>query len=270
MPCVVFTGCSFTAGFGLNKDDHNNSKKSKHLWVNLCHQNIPKLSSIELVNSAVSGSSNTDIFEQAIDAISKYKHLKYLICCWTSMPRYSFHVGFELYETKVLLVAQQRTHNLNKTTINKKYLQNLLNRLKVLHHLQYEIVRLIKYINVLIRLCTEKQIEFINVNSLCPWDKDFFVKQPSANIKPSGFTAFTQKEILSVDSRDDEEIFKLYDLQHTMYDDAGGVHANRWINLYNPLYQNIIDVNYDNLHPGIKSNELFYQIFARRIENIIN
>jgi hypothetical protein len=270
MNAIAFAGCSYVAGYGLNPKNHSDSKSSPYLWVNLCHQKILQFKKLELINISYEGSSNTEIFEQAVEIISKNKNLKYLICCWTSMPRYSFRAGFELYDTTISMENKQRIHHLNDTIISEKYLQDLVDRINTLHHLQHEIVKLIKYTNILTNLTKEKQIKFFNVNSLCPWDNKFFIQKDLENLLPSDLTKFTQKEILNVDTRSDQEIIALYQLQHQMYNDVGGIQSKNWINLYNSYHNMCVDVNYDKLHPGIKSNQIFSDFFTREITKKIN
>ena len=272
MDAIAFAGCSYVSGYGLNAENYSDSKSSPYLWVNLCHQNIPQFKKLKLINISHEGSSNTEIFEQSVDIISKNKNLKYLICCWTSVPRYSFHAGFELYDTTVYMIneSKQRTHKLNNTIIGEKYLQDLVDRINTLHHLQDEIVKLVKYINILTRLTKEKKIRFFNVNSLCPWDNNFFIQKDLENLLPSDLTKFTQKEILNVDTRSDQEIMALYQLQHQMYNDVGGIQRESWINLYDSYKSMCVDVNYDKKHPGIKSNQIFSDFVTKEIIKKIN
>ena len=256
---MTFLGCSFTAGTGFNEE-----KESPDLWVNLCHKNIKCFSNLTLLNLSHEGASNSEIFEQAVEAISTQTDLKYLICAWTSMPRYSFDVGFELYNTREHAEPLlNRTHNLNQGTISNDYIQNCVNRFKALHHLQFEIVKLVKYINLI--KCLGKNIRIININALCPWDEGFFI-QHNDNFFPGDLTEFTKKEILNVHNRDDEEIYKLYKLQHHQYNSVGGIDPTTWVNLYNSFLNLKIDVNLDQLHPGIESSKIYYNLVKQYIE----
>ena len=58
----------------------------------------------------------------------------------------------------------------------------------------------------------------IFVNSLCPWDKDFFVYKEARSFKPMDLSEYT-RSLLNVDNRDDDEIFKLYELQQVVFRD---------------------------------------------------
>jgi hypothetical protein len=182
------------------------------------------------------------------------------------MPRYNFSVGFELYDTTTSMQDKVniRSHKLNTGDISADYIQDLLDRLKVLHHLQWEIIKVVKYVNILKKLTEKFEINLVNINSLCPWDKDFFKYNQHA--LPMEFTEFTQNEILNIQNRSDEEIFKLYTKQHQMYNELGGIQPQTWANLYNSFLSLRTDTNYDNLHPGINSNQHYYQLVKQYIE----
>ena len=267
MAKVVFSGCSFTAGNGwidtdIEKSLQTECKEHPDLWVNLCYNQIPQLKKLDLINVAQGGISNTEIFKNTSKAIANHTNtIDTIFCQWTGMPRYNFDVGFELWPTSEGLQKNARSKfdvNLNKgDTWNRAYLNDLLDRLLVLHHLHGEIVKVVEYCNILQKLTKAFDINLYFINGLCPWDQDYFVRLNE--VLPEQFTPFTKKEILNIDSRDDEDIFKLYKQLHNDYDDAGGIDPTKWINLYSSMALNKIDTNFDLSHPGIKSNQLYFQ-----------
>jgi hypothetical protein len=270
MSKVVFSGCSFTAGSGWDKNDPTlNCKDDPNLWTNLCCSQIDQLQNLEVLNVSNGGASNLDIFLAALKTIVVHKSdIDTLFCQWTSMPRYNFSVGFELWNTSEgigLHKKHEHDVNLNRgETWNRKYLNDLLDRLLVLHHLHGEIVKLVEYSNILKKITQQFNIKLYFINGLCPWDQDYFTRL--INVLPEQFTEFTKKEILNIDSRDDNDIFKLYKIMHDDYDQAGGIDAACWINLYNSMNNNKPDTNYDNRHPGINSNQLYFQQIKNFLE----
>ena len=101
MDKIIFSGCSLTAGTGFDQDNSGMDCLSHPgLWVNLCHLHIPQFNKLLLINNATTGASNADIFTSALESLSVHNDIKFLICAWTSMPRYTFHTGFELYNTR--------------------------------------------------------------------------------------------------------------------------------------------------------------------------
>jgi hypothetical protein len=268
MKKLVVAGCSFTAGQGwvdCNGDPEQSrrleGKDSPYLWVNLCHDNIEQFQNLELVNIGLGGASNTQIFEKSISALTEYHtDIDTLVVQWTSMPRYTWNVGLELWDTTETLNGnnpRQHDHRLSDGTVySRKYLQDLRDRLITTHHLHWEILKLLKYATIINRYCDRFDIKCVFINGLCPWDQDYFVRLNNA--VPSDYTVFTQTAILNVKDRADDDIFKLYCKIHDDYDHYS-IRPDQWVNLYNSFWKNRVDINYDGAHPGIRSNQLFYQ-----------
>jgi len=274
MKKVVFTGCSFTAGNGWNHVDLEKSfqipfKDYPNLWVNLCHNQILKLKKLELINAGIGGASNTDIFQATVREISNYNDIDIIICQWTAMPRYSFSLGLELWPTNEAIQHDRSRSKFdvnfsNGTQWSRKYLDDLLDRFLVLHHLHSEILKVVEYSNILKKLSKKFNIKLYFVNGMCPWDQNYFVRLN--NTLPENYTFFTKKTILEIGSKDDDTIFKLYKKIHDDYDQAGGIDATDWINLYDSMAKNKTDTNYDNEHPGTHSNQLYFQLVKKFLE----
>ena len=275
MSKVVFTGCSFTAGNGwvymVDPDESHKLEYKDHpnLWANLCVTQIDQLKNLEIVNLGKGGASNSEIFANTVRAIGTFDTgIDTLFCQWTSMPRYNFDIGLELWPTRESLqraVRFKHDVNLNRgDTWSRKYLDDILDRFLVLHHLHGEIVKVVEYSSILQKLSKRLNIKLYFVNGICPWDQNYFVKL--SGVLPEEYTLFTKKEILNVESRDDKDIFKLYDIMHNDYAQAGGIDPSSWVNLYDSMKQNILDTNYDNRHPGIKSNQLYFQQIKKFLE----
>lgn len=275
MSKVVFTGCSFTAGDGwaemADPDEGHNLECKDHsdLWVNLCATQIDQLKDLEVVNLGKGGASNAEIFANTVGAIGNFgAEIDTLICQWTSMPRYNFDVGFELWSTCEGLRRIKKSKNgvnLNRGNAwSREYLDDILDRFLVLHHLHGEIVKVVEYSSILQKLSQQLNIKLYNVNGMCPWDQNYFVKL--SNTLPEEYTPFTKKEILNIESRNDEDIFKLYDIMHTDYTQAGGINPASWVNLYDSMEQTMLDTNYDNRHPGTKSNQLYFKQIKKFLE----
>jgi len=271
MSKVAFSGCSFTSGAGWNLNDIDvNAKDHPELWVNLVCDQIPMLKNLDVVNAGQGGASNTEIFKNTVKVISNLgSDIDIFFCQWTSMPRYNFSVGLETWATDEGLSRTARSKfdvNLSDgTTYSRKYLDDLLNKLLVLHHLHGEIIKVVEYSNILQKLSKKFNIKLYFINGLCPWDNNYFVRLQNA--MPENFTPFTKKEILSIESKDDEDIFKLYKTIHDEYDQAGGVTPTQWVNLYDSMLANKIDTNYDNKHPGTQSNFNYFQQVKTFLEN---
>jgi hypothetical protein len=257
---VAFVGDSAVAGLGWDKDNLTKScYHSDHLWTNLCINNITQLQHSKSINLAVQNASNTVIFNQACNALSKH-NVDYLFCCWAQIQRYTFNPGLELYPTE-LSFSQKFTSKilgLNDIEYSTRDLEKMITKLRTMHHPHYEILKIVNYANILSALGNKLNTKVIHVNLGCPWDKDYFKPKFGPSVLPSDYTEFTQ-EILYVDNRDDDEIKKLYEKIHHDYSNEGGIDESNWVSLDQPLTTIPIDYNHDGKHPGIKTNQLVFE-----------
>ena len=164
MSKVVFTGCSFTEGVGwVDTDPTKADKKSPNLWVNLCHDQIDQLKSLELLNYGKGGASNEEVFKNSVNAIANNgASIAVMFCEWTSMPRYNFRTGIELWATSQALAKTNRGQDKNQPYIN-----DIIDRFLALIHLQDEILKVVEYTNILQKLA--KQLEEANKKQTSFW-----------------------------------------------------------------------------------------------------
>lgn len=252
MGISLFTGCSYTSGTGFTYTE----KETPGLWVNLLHKKNEFLKGTKLVNASSGGRSNANIFADTVKCLLTLEDVEYVFVAWTSWPRYELLLGIETYNTRQLVSpgCPMIDHNINGVTYSAAYLTKIRDRFTSLDHPHNEIVNLIGYTNTLIKLSKLKDVKLFFVNALCLWDSNYFTKLE--NRTPADFTAYT-RTLLSTDNRDDDEIFKLYNRLHSDYENAGSIQSDHWLNLYNSLRSNQIDVNDDCVHPGYESNKIF-------------
>lgn len=256
MTYCVFAGCSLTAGTGFALE-----KNEPQLWVNQIHNNL--FSHTTKLNLGLGGRSNAGIFQDTVTALTLYP-VEYAIVEWTSMPRYELELGFELYNTRQFFIPNGpcKDHQLNDIKYSKEYLNSIRDRFVSLAHDCYEIINLIKYVNVIVNLAKITNTKVFFVNGNCTWDSDFFVQKH--NVLPTDYTTYTQK-LLNISNRDDVEIFQLYKKLHDEFEQAGGVNESLWLNLYSSMVRTQIDVNSDQSHPGIESNNQFAETFSKAL-----
>jgi hypothetical protein len=254
---VLFAGCSYTAGSGWELEH-----KDPNLWVNLLHQNT-QLKKYNLLNPSIGGRSNAGIFSDAVYNLTHFD-CEYAFVAWTSSPRYEMELGLEMYDTRHIIIpnAPSRQHNLNDCTYVPAYLNKIRDRVVSLVHPHYEILNLVCYVNSLIAIASLKNTKLFFINAICPWDQQYFTTLH--NVLPSEYTAFTQ-EIINVVNRSDVECEQLYNKIHNQYYEMGGIQEKYWINLYDSLITQQIDVNSDGLHPGKKSNQLYYEKISQAL-----
>lgn len=258
MKYCVFAGCSYTAGNGFALE-----RNEPRLWVNQIHNNL--FSHTTKLNVSRGGRSNAGIFQDTVNALLSYP-AKYAIVEWTSMPRYELELGFELYPTGQVFLPNGpcRDQILNDIKYPKEYLNSIRDRFTSLAHDCYEILNLVKYVNSIVKLAKINNTKVFFVNACCPWDIGFFNKK--TNVLPADYTAYTQ-QLLNASTRDDVEVFQLYDKLHDNFMQAGGVHESLWLNLYHSMVHFQIDVNSDQAHPGVESNDRFAEIFSKALSD---
>lgn len=258
MKYTLFAGCSYTAGDGFELE-----KNEPNLWVNQLYHKC--FSHTTQLNVSRGGRSNAGIFQDTVKTLLTYP-VEYAIIEWTSVPRYELELGFETYHTRQCFVPNTpcRAHDLNDINYTGAYLTSICERFTALAHDCYEISNLIEYVNSIVNLSQLTKTKVFFINGLCPWDYNFFNKKES--VLPSEYTAYTRK-ILNTDNRDDFEVFQLYNTMHDNFMNLGGIHESLWLNLYSSMQANKIDVNNDNVHPGIKSNNLYFELFSELLTN---
>jgi len=261
MKKVLFTGCSYTAGGGFEL-----AKQEPNLWVNILHSKT-FLNEFELHNEAMGGRSNSGIFQDSVDNLTK-QHYDLAFVCWTSLFRFEVDLGLELYTTRAVFAPNGPLcdHNLNDVNYSKKYLESIRDRFVTLQTPHLEILNLLIYANSLIRLSKFTGTRIFFINAICPWDNNYFEKLE--NVLPQSYTEYT-KNLININNRDDSEIQKLYNKIHLEYNHAGGIQSNYWLNLYQSLRSLQVDVNADGLHPGIKSNQRFFELINTALEQKI-
>lgn len=260
MSISLFAGSSLAAGTGFDLERHE-----PKLWVNLLHTYHPKLNKTQLLNIGVAAYSNASIFKDTVLNILKHPTVKYVFIEWTSVPRYELSLGLETYSTRQVFIPTlvPSSHELHNITYTSSYLKKINDRFTSLAHDHYEIVCLLEYINSINLLCDSRGCQVFHINGSCPWDNNYFKKLD--NVLPSEYTKYTKKQI-QIDARPDEEIFQIYNKMHDEYDNTGGIHESRWLNLYWTMLDHRVDLNKDGAHPGIESNQLYFQKFSQALD----
>lgn len=250
MPKLIVTGGSITSGCGWMPYQQDNT------WVNRVH--IIKFPHCDLLNISQAGGSNEMVFTESVDAMLRHQNdIELVLCNWLSMPRYHYSLGHELYDTMDWAQDRQEDLGINGVVIEKNYINSLKQRFFSLHHLHFEIVKTIRWANIISSLGKKLGIPVYHINDSCPWDENYFVRLEGDNILPAHYTEFTKKEILNIDNRNDPEILDLYKKTHDDYNRVGGVDTCAWINLYDSFISLQTDTNSDDSHPGRQSNKIY-------------
>jgi hypothetical protein len=243
---VLAVGCSMTRGHGLVHESND-----PELWTNKLFPSDRYVVS----NKSMTGANNHWIFLETVSHLLKETY-DIVLVGWSAIPRFNFHVGLELYPVHTRLNNDVDINLNNHNTVTGKWLKSVGDSLLKIHNDHWDMLDLVKYVNTLI-LLQEKtnngQVFF--VNTLGPWTENYFTKK-QINL-PSDLTPFEQN-LLQVETRNDDEIFQLYDMIHEHYNTFGGIREPHWLNLYSSLRSMQIDnASATDHHPGYQSQKMF-------------
>ena len=256
---ILFSGCSFVQGDGLDNKYNNINHFSNILANNLFgtgHQ---------IHNIGVSGYSNERIFLDTLHNLTK-NHYAYAFICWTSLARYVFWTNLELYDCKVSFTPELivSVDEYSKNGWSCKKLNEFQTKFLLLNHSHYYIRDVVNYVNILINVAKYRNTKLYFINNILPWDDKYFNYTPNL-VKPSILTDYTN-ELLNSANRDDEQINKLYSMMHNQYAEKGGINEPNWLNLYQSFFNLMIDVGNDGIHPGIKSHKMFAELLTNEFK----
>ena len=262
MKCSVFTGCSYTEGIGLEEQSQD-----PNLWVNRLHNSTN--ANTKLINLGKSGATNIEIFQNSILALTEYP-CENLFVAWTDLLRCKINPGVELYSTNIFWSQASECIDIAvnpNISYSSNYLNSVRNRFFDLRHAHHEIVNVLKYTNIINRICNQLGVRAFFINSLIiDYDNEYFDRKDIC--VPSDATALTQTH-LNANTRDDQEFIQLYHKIHNDYANTGGLPpVCTWLNLYQSFRSNFyIDQGTDNLHPGPKSHRAFADWLIQNFSN---
>ena len=262
MKSVLFSGCSYVEGFGMENLHKNPGHFSQILSNNLFGTDYT------IDNIGVSGYSNERIFLDSAHALTK-NHYDYAFICWTGLHRYYFWAGLETYPcqrslTPRMTAATTNEHNGNDINWSRKQLVNFGKQFLLLMNAHYYLRDLVSYVNILISLAKSKGTKIFFVNNILPFDKKYF-DHIEGDIIPEMLTEYTN-ELLNSHNRDDEQINQLYHMMHEHYKEKGGIREKYWLNLYQSFSDMRIDFTKDGVHPGLKSQKQFAEFLTEQFK----
>ena len=249
---ALVVGCSLTSGYkmtdGLDDPDH------PRLWSN---QLLSKLDDFEIINRSKIGANNYWIFMEAMSALTQ-DHYDLVLIPWTCLGRIFLPVGLELYNTYTNIANGLDINLVNGTILPGKWLRDVGDRLRSFSNLHWDILDIVQYVNILIRIQQLKKSKICFVDLGLQWSPGYFEKK--SIFKPSELSKFEQ-HILEVEQRDDAETVDLYHMIHNQYQECGNIQSDNWLN----LYQSHESWRVDNMpppnddHPGWLSQDVLAQ-----------
>ena len=256
MTKILVVGCSMTNGHGLvatATDPYKLDITDSKLWVNRTCKQV--CNDAQIINLARSGRNNHWIFTETACALARDSY-DVVIVAWSELARYNFNVGLELYPTHTTLGLAQDININPGVMVPAKWLTKLGDQLRKLHNDHWMLLDLIKYVNILKEIqITARNSKLFFVNTLFTFPLDYFEHKPFINL--STLPNYTQ-DLLQGETRDDNEVEKLYNMIYNQYNEYGGIHKELWLNLYDSFVSMQIDSAQKNdPHPGYKSQQIF-------------
>jgi hypothetical protein len=244
---TLIVGCSYTKGHGLTLEIDDPS-----LWANQLIEYI--VPGCQITNLAKTGKNNHWIFTEACTALLQDDY-DIVLVGWTEQSRLGFTIGLETYSTETMFKNIDVSINPG-ITVSGKHLLRIGNELRKLQNDHWALLDLVKYVNILYHLQVKyRNKTLICVNSLLHIPKNYFVKQQFT--VPSELSSFCQS-MFSVETRDDQEVKKLYSLTHQQYQHYGGIRPELWLNLYQSFDSMKVDsVSDTDSHPGYLSQNVY-------------
>jgi hypothetical protein len=260
MKQLLFAGCSLTQGVGLDLEQTDPAN-----YCNVFSRLAFDASAIN--NIGQGGHSNLRIFmDTASQLLSKQYDCAFV--GWTSYPRHVFYPGIERVNTRRWLIPNSpvEAYQDNGVEFSQNELTMLRDQLLLLHHAHHDILDIVRYVNILVHLAESVGTKIYFINNLCHWDQGYFEKlQDPVQVKD--FTAYT-KTLLGADTRQDPILIALYNQIHDEYATHGGIQEHLWLNLYDNIISNKVDIGNDNSHPGPATYTKYGTFLAQRFSEL--
>jgi hypothetical protein len=245
----TFCGCSLTAGDGLSleKNDPNN-------YSNLVSANY----NANVKNIAKKGSSNYDIFIAGVNEIL-FNTPDILFLQWTGLNRHLMHPSLYI---EFPIINQDSVTEIKHLDIqfSKKFLKKFVDQFLLLNHNYHNILALINYCKILEKI-SENKSKIVMINGLLPWTEEL-IRKDACDDPVNSFSLYTQR-LLSVHNLPDEDIKLFFNKIHYGLEE---IEKNNWVNMFNSLSKQKIDLGNDNRHPGPKSHQLYANTIITYLE----
>jgi hypothetical protein len=258
MQKILVIGCSLSCMI-----EEQVAKSHPKLWVNqLIDQTIGPC---DIVNLSQPGDNNNEIFTASLNELLKNKY-DLAIVQWTELERFSLKIGLELYHTRTVLKTGCPDVSVNSVTVPGSWLEKLGKNVKSISNVHWELLDLVTYTNTLIAIQEKIHCgKIIFVNGAIDIPVDFFQKK---SIQTPGELSEFEQSLLSVPTRDDDNILKLYDRIHADYAQAGGMSTMHWLNNFDKPV--ITKDMYLQPHPNVKGQTTIADTFGPKLTAILN
>ena len=246
---TCFNGCSYTVGLGFPPEQRHN-----YIYDRL----LQKKYSFKLDNIAMGGSSNHIIFLKSCQAVLSGKY-DIVFSQWSALNRLWLCPGpGSTFFTNDDDIPEFRYREIY---LSKKEKNRFRSHLLMLNHDYQNILDLINYCNILIRLAQNSGTEVVFINGLLPWCSD--LDKETSGYLQQNLSEYT-KQMLDFDNRDDDEILKFF---LALQEKFSLLDKSKWVNIFDSFQNACVDKGPEGHHPGIKSHQWMAEMTAKYLEN---
>jgi hypothetical protein len=244
----TFVGCSLTYGEGLpgGLSDPDN-------YTQLIGQHYD----VTVNNLSRRGNSNYQIFMTAINEIL-YNTPDKLFVQWSALNRLWLYPGPDT--EFVVSFDHSEDYNYRDIYYSKKELQQFSDQFHILNHDYQNLLTICNYSRILNTLSMNKT-GLVFVNGLLTWTPEIMDPLSILNMSDT-FSDYT-KEILEFDSRSDDEIIRFF---NQLNQAAIQLDMKQWVNMFESLKAQQIDIADDIVHPGSKSHHKYADMIINYLE----
>lgn len=236
---ALFVGCSFTADCGFSPEN-----QPKYHWPHLFCQHT----GYNLVNLAIGGMSNQEIFLRTTEAITKNTY-DLVVVMWSDISRHWAYCSDNNVDDFTILNSGIASGFQSDLEFTKTYAK--------MHYTYFDN----KYVNTknwllyciaLGNLLENKNIQYIFARGF----HNYIDRFVNAKYDADGFTNIdVLKGFLDFDNRPDDYILKKITGIQDLINIQG---QSKWVNLFSNSFKDmIIDLSDDHMHPGPKTNAEF-------------
>ena len=250
MKKFTFLGCSLTVGEGLDseKTDENN-------YTNI----ISNYYGATCKNLAKSGNSNYNIFVEALNEIL-YNEQDIIFLQWSSPNR---HWLYPNLDCNIIITANSKQKNIHylDTTYSAKFLQTFADQFLILNHDYHNLIQVSNFCKIL-QTISKNKTKLVFINGILPWTKEI-IHLRSLTDPAKYFSKYT-KELLSIDLLPDQDIEKFF---IELHNNVKSLDNNLWVNMFNSMQDEMLDLGTDNCHPGIDSHKHYASMIIKYLNN---
>jgi hypothetical protein len=246
---VLFTGCSITAGVGLD-----NEKLDEYLFCNQIVKNLEKLQNHPIINDARCGFSNEEIFKSTARRLLT-DDLDYIFVCWTGIPRWNFWPDSNNLSKMQSLTAGENIPFLSLYTELASMTSD---------YSQFRDV--ILYSNILLEMSKLKNCQIFFINCLVPIRVDWAISCLISDVTLEN----NQIKITELLGTFDLDHISQLDLLKEDFVKQGDVLLDHWLDISERV--NILfgaDIGNDGSHPGPTAHTNFATKLISKLKDIL-